>query len=591
MQVIDDSPGPTAVRRKDDSPQVTETRPRWLRAAAGVGFVFLGLFAIYQAVRLTQLSYSPVPYADMWDELPFIGRTLDGHLALSGWWAQHNEHRIVLSRVQFVVDYGLFAGRGIFLLVMDLLSCLMLALVLTWPIHRVWNDRIVTLGFAAFAGAAILTPAGWENLISPFQVGFIQVYLFAAFAIGALSFSRRSLEAAGPTSAVLGVTIASATAATYSNGNGMLVWAALVFVAAVRRLGRRTIVIVVAVGLFETFAYLWHFKRTTYIPLSDSLARPLDVSQYVLNYLGFAAQPLGIRFAQALGLVAVLILALLVATAVRARGIGDDLQIVVFAAATGSFVLVTALETALSRLNFGVIPGRYSIGASVLWVALMVGVAPLVADSASLVVGVKAPTNATGIAFVGTCAIVAVCAGLVGRPSRAALNDLRAVREGIVASYESGVLDQDFLTRDYAPPIATSDLAWLKRERLGPWSSRELRRITDRGRVNLRGLPSCRGYVDGTDPEGNGQRFRGWVALPSGDASGSYGVVVGPSGGRRGTGFVGIYRPDAESANASDVADSGFVAYVSRKLGTGALVVFTDHGRTPSCALSLPGGS
>ncbi|MGD4365427.1 hypothetical protein QT713_22860, partial [Xanthomonas citri pv. citri] len=42
-------------------------------------------------------TFSPVPFWDMWDGgLGFYVRQMTD---VSQWWAQHNEHRIVLSRI------------------------------------------------------------------------------------------------------------------------------------------------------------------------------------------------------------------------------------------------------------------------------------------------------------------------------------------------------------------------------------------------------------------------------------------------------------------------------------------------------------
>jgi hypothetical protein len=134
-------------------------QPIWLRSGAVVAYCLLALSAVGTALRLVWLSYYSLPFADMWNELPFVRHTLAGDFDPGGWWAQHNEHRIVLSRLQFVADYGLFDGRGVFLLTVIFASCVLLAAVLCWPVVRVWNDRVVTLGFFALALWATLTPA------------------------------------------------------------------------------------------------------------------------------------------------------------------------------------------------------------------------------------------------------------------------------------------------------------------------------------------------------------------------------------------------------------------------------------------------
>jgi len=229
------------------------SQPRWLRGLAVVGFASLGLLAIANAVRVVVIAYAALPWADMWNELPFVRRTLDGHAHLASWLAQHNEHRIVLSRVQFVVDFGLFGGRGIFLLVMIFLSSVILAVILAWPIVHVWNDPIIKVGFVSFAIAAVLTPAGWENLTWSFQVGFVQVELFAVAAIAAITLATVQQPVGGRDRLVLALTLASATAATWSNANGLIVWPILVLLAAVRRLATRTILALAVVGTAAHF--------------------------------------------------------------------------------------------------------------------------------------------------------------------------------------------------------------------------------------------------------------------------------------------------------------------------------------------------
>jgi hypothetical protein len=63
-------------------------------------------------------AYSPVPFWDMWNGyLEFFTKVSDGQW--SAWWAQHNEHRIVLARIFFWLDLTLFDGQGWFLLIVN----------------------------------------------------------------------------------------------------------------------------------------------------------------------------------------------------------------------------------------------------------------------------------------------------------------------------------------------------------------------------------------------------------------------------------------------------------------------------------------
>lgn len=78
--------------------------PEWLC----LSFALL-MFAM--AIVGTWLNFSPVPYWDMWNgTLGFILSITDGNYR--EWWGQHNEHRIVLSRMLFYLDYVYFDGQS-----------------------------------------------------------------------------------------------------------------------------------------------------------------------------------------------------------------------------------------------------------------------------------------------------------------------------------------------------------------------------------------------------------------------------------------------------------------------------------------------
>ena len=80
-----------------------------------LAIIFISL-AIYGGIQL----YSPIPFYDMWDAyLNFYVQVNQGDIAY--WWSQHNEHRIVLSRILFWIDIRFFQGRIWFLIVINYL--------------------------------------------------------------------------------------------------------------------------------------------------------------------------------------------------------------------------------------------------------------------------------------------------------------------------------------------------------------------------------------------------------------------------------------------------------------------------------------
>ena len=68
-------------------------------------------------IRTIVDGYSPVPYGDLWGLLAFVERGLLGYFGIADLWAQWNEHRLFLARIQFLVDYRFFDGTNVYLFV------------------------------------------------------------------------------------------------------------------------------------------------------------------------------------------------------------------------------------------------------------------------------------------------------------------------------------------------------------------------------------------------------------------------------------------------------------------------------------------
>lgn len=98
----------------------------WL--AAG----FASLMVVMAVVGGIQ-NYSPVPFWDMWDgTVDFYLKASQGDI--SAWWAQHNEHRIVLARLLFYIDMRWLGGTAWFLIFVNYLlvgvSCIVFIAIL-----------------------------------------------------------------------------------------------------------------------------------------------------------------------------------------------------------------------------------------------------------------------------------------------------------------------------------------------------------------------------------------------------------------------------------------------------------------------------
>jgi hypothetical protein len=203
---------------------------------------------------------SPTPYWDQWDAeavglyLPYF----DGTLGLERLLAFHNEHRILLTRVNALALLWLsgtwdpilqmLANAAIHLAAIGLLVTLLGRLL----------DHASLLLFLAFATLLLATPLGWDNTLGGFQIQFYCLLLLSVVSLhlicGARAWSMRWL---------LG-TLAGA-AAYFSMASGALVLpAAVILTLAQRAVGHRA-------GLRELSALALHIALA-FVLLSDALS-------------------------------------------------------------------------------------------------------------------------------------------------------------------------------------------------------------------------------------------------------------------------------------------------------------------------------
>src|SRR5471030_57729 len=82
-------------------------------------FLIAGTFFILAIIGGYQ-NYTPVPFLDLWyGYIGFYNQLINGNYAI--WWSQHNEHRIVLSRIFLLLDLRFFHGKMIFLCALNYL--------------------------------------------------------------------------------------------------------------------------------------------------------------------------------------------------------------------------------------------------------------------------------------------------------------------------------------------------------------------------------------------------------------------------------------------------------------------------------------
>lgn len=242
------------------------------------------LTALYSSY-IVVVSYSSLPYWDGWMEIDFPAT---GGMSTLEWiWTQHNEHRLLLSRLFMLADLHWFHARQTFLLVtIFMVMCLQVA-VLAWSMRAVggWRGSLWRTG-AGLAAFCMLCPSLWEMLVWGECVCFALPGLFAILSIVGLMLywvrSRDELTKPGATRFLV-LSVVAALGGAWSLLNGNLLWPLLFCAAVFLRLRRAALTYAIA-GAASIGLYLIGYVSPSYA--LHSARTPLATAAYFATYFG-----------------------------------------------------------------------------------------------------------------------------------------------------------------------------------------------------------------------------------------------------------------------------------------------------------------
>ncbi|MGE0410216.1 MAG: hypothetical protein AB7P23_13270, partial [Amphiplicatus sp.] len=348
---------------------------------AGLALLFVAL-----AAAGVWRGHTPVPFWDMWDGyIGFYERLKDGEAGL--WFAQHNEHRIFLSRLLFFVDLEWFGGRGAFLLAVNLAFALLSAGLFRAFIRDEVGTQAGPAG-AALAFVCLALSFSWtqqENLSWAFQSQFFLGQSLALLAFLLLHRATRASREEKPSTGLFALACASGALAACALGNGVLALPLMAAQAIMMKARGRRIAILVLLAALVLFAYFHDYRSPaghgTF--LNSLFHEPLAVVAYALVYLGSpfinAFESLGKAPAAALSLLLIAGSALFFWREL-ARPLASTSRVALLGFI--AYVGATALATAGGRLAFGLdqaASSRYATPALMAWLSFLVLAASAVA--------------------------------------------------------------------------------------------------------------------------------------------------------------------------------------------------------------------
>jgi hypothetical protein len=519
--------------------------------------LFVGL-AIVGGVR----AYSPVPYWDMWNGyLGFFTSVSDGQLG--AWWAQHNEHRIVLARAFFWLDLAVFGGQGWFLVVVNYILLMLVCLLIYFVWKEVEPDKEI-LWIGNFLMAWLFWWIQNNNLVSGFQSQFIlaQLLPLTSFYFLHLSCLRERTEAK-----FFALSIFSATLSIGSMANGILALPLMVVFALIMRLGWRKTVLI---GIFTVICVGFYFYEYNSPGSHGSLRQailtnPVGLLHYVAVYVGgpfsFGSRIIGLWTATAAGMF-LIFSSMYFAWRVFSSNRHDSLQLALLMFIL--FVGGTAFGTAGGRQVFGVdqaLESRYMTPSLMAWAALFilyyinsfsirVWAAKKLWISLSVLLVLMLPQQLKAL-----------------KPQTEMLYE----RNMAALALELGIKDNAqighvFPSADWALDIVGSPVQ-RNYSIFGMKPYKDLRQnIGKTSNENNTVLKECKGYLDSVEPVQNDARFikiKGWLWSEVEVDNSDLIKITDSNKQIAGYGLIGQFRPDVVQKINKNAIGSGFKAYLA----------------------------
>ena len=478
--------------------------------------VFSTLFVVLAIIGGFR-SYSPIPFWDMWGGyLGFFLRVSDGDVSV--WWAQHNEHRIVLSRVLFWVDIEFFDGASWFLIAVNYFLVGANAL-LFWRILRSAtatekpsNDELV-LSFFLIAWLFLWTQK--ENLTWGFQSQFILAQLLPLCALYWLHKSVVGNRAGRNFLVACGFGLASVG----TMANGILVLPLMMIYALFTRQRIARVAVLFFLSVVTLYLYFYNYQAPAHHGslLQAIKEEPVDLLQYVLIYVG---SPFGYLVGKGTfgRIVAMLMGVFLVGSSVRfaIKSLRSPREATLVWALLFFILYIggTALGTAGGRLIFGVnqaLSARYTTPALMAWAALLILYTP------TILMSLRMGEKKYIFILLSLALPMLVCQLIALKPEDRMLFD----KQIAMLALELGVKDQKqvkYVYPDVQGVLSVAEKSSAKNLSVfGMYPYQNMREQLGTS-IQQSALPECSGNLDAVeiiDGENRYTRIRGWIFNPT----------------------------------------------------------------------------
>jgi hypothetical protein len=245
--------------------------------------IFLPAASVLLYVRLFGVNF---PYWDDWALVPLFGKLCSGTLNIGDLWAPHNDHRQLFARIIMLL-LGVITKYNTVAEMYLIWVCFLVTLVIILLAFRRGIESELKLLYFVPVAFLIFSLRQWQNFLHGFEV---VVAFSITFGILAL-YLLHSLEHSRSKTLVFLAALGSATVASFSVAQGLLVWPAGLLQLFLLRLEKRAKGVLIGawclVGAGEWIVYFYGLMRPPWNPpLGYVLDNPLIGIEYFLALLG-----------------------------------------------------------------------------------------------------------------------------------------------------------------------------------------------------------------------------------------------------------------------------------------------------------------
>ena len=229
-------------------------------------FVLVGMAVVVNTISQMHINFTNIPQGDEWTILSNYILSINQHSSFIKYlWMQHNEHRVLVSKIIMILDLNYFYGKGILSRVITLAAIFLnLTIFLIFLKKYVKEPSLVIYFIGCCITVILFSDLQEENFIRGFNN---QVVLVCTFFILSLWFMQKYFAYTNNFSGRLNknfvffVSILFACLSTYTMAGGILVWPILILYCWSKQTAgsnKKAVIYIITISFFVVASYLWN---------------------------------------------------------------------------------------------------------------------------------------------------------------------------------------------------------------------------------------------------------------------------------------------------------------------------------------------